>query len=111
MLWSLGEAAQTASRAVGDLGPGDPEVLRKFALDWLHHARRAFLGGYAEATAGSGIYAPGWEQARVIIELFELAAGIDALGAVLDEQTDSPEPAAAGLLTQLGDGQVMGSTR
>ena len=70
MLRSLNYASSTALRLALE-GHADHDRLAPFAEDWEARARRAFLGAYAEAVRGSGLYAD-FEGTRGLRALFEL---------------------------------------
>jgi maltose alpha-D-glucosyltransferase/alpha-amylase len=70
MLRSFNYARWTALRQALQ-GEADHERLAPYAEDWEARVRRAFLGAYAEAVRGSGLYAS-FDDMRGLLELLEL---------------------------------------
>jgi len=70
MLRSFNYARCTALRQALE-GHDDYERLAPFAEDWEARVRRSFLGAYAQAVHGSGLYAS-FDDLQEVLEMFEL---------------------------------------
>ena len=72
MLRSIDYAAHMAVERITRERPQDRSILQPFAGHWRRVTAQAFLEGYEEAVAGSGVYPQDRETAQALIQLFTL---------------------------------------
>ncbi|MFU8817288.1 MAG: hypothetical protein ACNA7W_18220, partial [Pseudomonadales bacterium] len=94
LLCSLEGAAQWSLQAAAEVELGEPRTSRALALEWLTRARRAFLGGYAEVTAGSDLFGPTLEDALPLLDLFVVEMMACDFGAEFEYAPHPDQPTA-----------------
>ena len=82
-------------------GPEDYERFTPLATQWEAETRRAFLEAYDEAAAGGGLYSS-LQQARPLIELFELEKALYELRYELGSRPNWARVPLQGILALIG---------
>lgn len=101
MLRSFNYAVYIALFHVTQERPEDVAVLKPYATEWERQAREAFLGAYAEAVQGSGLYEDGVEEVEWLQGLFVLEKALYELRYELNNRPDWVRISVRGVLDLL----------
>ncbi|MCO6411706.1 MAG: maltose alpha-D-glucosyltransferase [Thiogranum sp.] len=101
MMRSFDYAAHVALDDFTDERPQDRDLLQPFVTHWRDLATQAFLDGYEEAVAGSGVYPADRDAGRALIRLFVLEKALYEVRYELGNRPDWVRVPLQGLLDLL----------